>query len=335
MQIFPVFLPHAGCPHRCLFCDQHQTAGARICPEPDQVRWWLDQVLPASGTGEIAFYGGTFSALPPQVQTVFLQIGRQFLAAGRIAGIRVSTRPDALSPEQADRLAAGGVSTVEIGCQSFDEAVLAASRRGHSEKDIGLAVAACRAAGLNHGLQLMPGLPGGRRQEALASLRAALALRPAFLRIYPTVVCRGTGLAALWERGEYEPLALDEAVDIVAEQLLLCRKAGVPVIRTGLQDSAELQKSVLAGPYHPAFGQLVKSRLWRLAMARAAGRGQTVSVHPHDLADALGHGRENVAWLRGATGFAGIKSDGQISRGRFEVDGRDHSVSLPDARRLT
>lgn len=333
MQIFPVFLPHAGCPHRCLFCDQQQTGGARACPDPDQVRVWLDRVLPARGAGEIAFYGGSFSALPPSVQKDFLDLGRYFLGMGRVAGLRVSTRPDALSPDQATRLAESGVSTVEIGCQSFDESVLKASRRGHSAEDIRSAVAVCRSLGLDYGLQLMPGLPGACRQEALASLRSALALRPTFLRIYPTVVCRGTDLAGLWQRGGYQPLELEEAVDIVAEQWLICREAGIPVIRTGLQDSAELQESLLAGPYHPAFGQLVKSRIWRLALEKSVGREQTVNVHPHDLADALGHGRDNVTWLNKVTGFAGIKGDFRVSRGWFEIAGSCNAVAMPDQRR--
>ena len=335
MQIFPVFLPHAGCPHRCLFCDQHGTGGAEHFPDPERISVWLDQRLPTCGDGEIAFYGGSFSALPESVQTAFLKVGRHFLAQGRIGGIRVSTRPDALGVDQAAHLVDNGVSTAEIGCQSFDEAVLTASRRGHTGDDIRKAVAVCRSLGLNYGLQLMPGLPGGGRQEALASLRQALALNPAFLRIYPTLVCRGTGLATLWQAGQFEPLKLDEAVDIVAEQWLICRQARVPVIRMGLQDSAQLRGALLAGPYHPAFGQLVKSRLWRWALARAVGQDQAVRVHPHDLADALGQGRENISWLRQTRGLTGINGDQRVKRGCFEVDGLCHGLFLPMERSLT
>jgi histone acetyltransferase (RNA polymerase elongator complex component) len=288
--------------------------------------------LPRHGVGEIAFYGGTFSALPLERQDAYLRIARTFVGQGRVAGIRVSTRPDALGVGQVKALVAGGVTTVEIGCQSFDDSVLSSSLRGHSVHDILEAVGACRAAGLTIGLQLMPGLPGASHGEALASLQAALALRPAFVRIYPTLVFKGTGLADLWKRGAFQPCGLEEAVDLGARQMLLCRAAAVPVIRLGIQSQEGLEKSILAGPYHPAFGQLVRSRLWRWALAAVVREHQVAFVHPGDLADALGHGRQNLAWLKHHRMLGGIRTDSTVYRDAFLCGG--NLYPLQDAIKL-
>ncbi len=326
MQVFPVFLPHAGCRQQCLFCNQQTTTGQVELPAPDAVTAWLDTTLPAEGRGEIAYYGGTFSSLPDVQQGAFLQAARRFVEQGRVAGIRISTCPDALQGERSRHLAEQGVTTVEIGCQSFDDTVLVTNHRGHTVRDIHAAVASCRAAGLTFGLQLMPGLAGASPDESMQSLRAALALTPAFLRIYPTLVFKETGLAELWRCGDYQPLELDAAVDLVARQLLVCRAAGVPVIRMGLQASEGLAGAVLAGPWHPAFGQLVRSRLWRWALDRAAGTSRTVAVHSSDLSDALGHRRENLVWLQQQHGLERIRVDDTLPRDSFLVGTACHHL---------
>lgn len=326
MQIFPVFLPNDGCPHACLFCDQKVATGGSGSPDPDQVTAWLDGVLPSSGEGEIAYYGGSFSALAIDRQEAYLDAARPFVKQGRVSGVRISTRPDALATERVAALAASGVTTVEIGCQSFDDAVLTASRRGHTALDIHAAVRTCRAAGLVAGLQLMPGLPASSSEEALASLREALSLQPAFVRIYPALVFRGTQLAELWRCGRFQPLSLDHAVEITARQLFLCRRAGVPVIRLGLQSQPGLEKEILAGPYHPAFGQLVRSRLWRRALACLTGERLPVLVHPDDLSDALGHGRENLVWLKQHHDLGVIRADREVRRGTFLFAGAVHQL---------
>lgn len=295
MQVFPVFLAQAGCPQQCIFCSRWQVAGGTEAAAPQAVAARLAAQLPASGEGEIAFYGGSFTALEPRLQEGYLAAAAPFLAAGRIAGLRVSTRPDAVDVVTARRLAAAGVRTVELGCQSFSDAVLAASGRGHDAAAAARAVAALRDAGLGVGLQLMPGLPGADGDEARASLATALALAPDFLRIYPTVVLAGSRLAEAWQQGAYRPLGLAAAVELCADLLLSCRRAGVPVIRLGLQGDAELDRGVLAGPYHPAFGQLVIARLWRRALHRLALQGGgPVDVPQRELSDAIGHRRSNL-----------------------------------------
>ena len=312
MKIYPVFIPHAGCPHRCLFCAQERTTGLSSVPAPAEAEAWLDAVLPASGDGEIAFYGGTFTLLSEPLQAAYLAAAGRQVARGRVSGIRVSTRPDALGAESVARLVSAGVTTVEIGCQSFSPRVLAASRRGHTPDEISPAVQRCRSAGFLVGLQLLPGLPEGDAAEALLSLRRTLDLAPDFLRIYPAVVLAGSGLEELWRRGAYLPWSLDAAVEACADMLRECQLAGVPVIRLGLQQDELLQASVLAGPHHPAFGQLVRSRLWRRALATA---GTCCWVSAGDYGDAVGHHRENHAWLSRSNPSFSLQTDADLPRG--------------------
>jgi histone acetyltransferase (RNA polymerase elongator complex component) len=173
------------------------------------------------------------------------------------------------------------------------------------------------------GVQLMPGLPGGDAAEALQSLRSALEMKPSFVRIYPTVVIDGTSLAELWKTGDFTPWTLDEAVDVCADMLHLCRLADIPVIRIGLQADAQLETNLLAGPYHPAFGQLVRSRLWRRALLRAGTHSRAISINPDDLSDALGHRAENREWLAQRGVSASLVTDKTIARGMLRRSGED------------
>ncbi len=325
MRIYPFFIPHAGCPHRCLFCRQHATTGAESPPSPGDVAAALERWLPEQGEGEAAFYGGSFTWLVPEQQIAYLQAVRPFVAAGRLSGVRISTRPDGLGPKQLELLSQNGVTTVEIGCQSLSPEVLRKSRRGHGAEAAAEAAARVREAGLRLGLQLMPGLPGAGPREGIESLARALDLGPDFLRIYPAVVLKGTDLEKLWRAGSFRPLELEEAVEICAEMLWRCQRAGVQVIRTGLQATAELDRgeAIAAGPYHPAFGQLVRSRLWRRALRRATllGEGQ-LAVHPADFSDAIGHGRSNLLGLDSEFGSFIITRAEQVPRGTLRCGER-------------
>ncbi len=328
-RIYPFFLTHAGCPHRCLFCNQRQISAADDIPGPEQVAGFL-QGLQADGLGaELAYYGGTFTLLPADLQEGYLRAAEPFLRRKILSGIRVSTRPDALSDEVVARLRGHGVTTVEIGAQSFSAEVLARSGRGHGPHEAAGAMARLRRAGIAVGLQLMPGLPGGDRAEARASLGRALELRPDFLRLYPAVVLRDSGLELLWRSGAFEPLGLDEAVELGAEMLWRCLMAGVPVIRFGLQGNEALDggQAVLSGPYHPAFGQLVRSRLWLRGLQQAVRRGaRGPVVHPADLADALGHRRENLHRLQDELGAFNFTTDAELPRQNLLLDGRRHRL---------
>jgi histone acetyltransferase (RNA polymerase elongator complex component) len=326
VRLYPFFIPHAGCPHRCLFCSQRQPGGGEP-PSPAEVSRTLENILPGSGDGEVAFYGGTFTLLPAAQQQAWLEAVAPFIRSGRVAGIRVSTRPDALPTGSAERLAGLGVTTVELGCQSFSADVLALAGRGHDQRAAATAVCRLRCAGLAVGLQLMPGLPGGSRAEAMSSLGAALALTPDFLRIYPTVVLRDTGLAQRYLDGRYSPVPLEEAVDWCAEMLWRCRRAEVPVIRLGLQATPELDdgRALLAGPYHPAFGQMVRSRLWLRALLRgmAVTGASRAAVHPAELSDAIGHRRGNILEMQRRFGEFTLVPDSTLPRGHLALNGQN------------
>jgi len=326
VRIYPVFIPHAGCPHRCLFCAQDRSSGHSTVPDVKTVDNWLENTLPQQGDGEIAFYGGTFSQLPLLQQDHYLATAGRFVASERVSGIRISTRPDALEAKCVSRLKACGVTTIEIGCQSFCDPVLIAAGRGHTAADSISAVQRCQNAGFQVGVQLMPGLPGGDAEEALMSLRQGLDLKPSFVRIYPTVVIDGTELADLWKSGDYKPWTLDQAVDACADMLQLCRRAGIPVVRLGLQGDPQLEVSLLAGPYHPAFGQLVRSRLWRRALSQVGPDNEQLSVNPKDLSEVIGHRGENRQWLKTTRPALRVLADKAVERGFLRISGRDLSL---------
>ncbi len=327
MRLYPFFIPHAGCPHRCSFCQQQETSGQQEVFPPERVAAELSAMLAVGAGGQVAFYGGTFSALPGSLQDKYLEAVSPFLCSGQVSGVRISTRPDALADRQIDRLKQRGVATVEVGVQSFCDSVLENVNRGHGSAIVAPAVSRLRSAGLEVGIQLMPGLPGGSRREALASLRRALELKPDFLRIYPAVVLRGTPLADRYRAGEYRPFSLEEAVDCCAEMSWICRQAEVPIIRLGLQATPALDADggVLAGPYHPAFGQLVRSRIWRRALDRAATTGADVAhVHPADAADAIGHRRDNMLYLNKKHAHFELKPSPGTQRGTLVFGGTSH-----------
>jgi len=315
-RIYPVFLENAGCPERCVFCAQDRSApGTRLDPAVIQER--LEAILPDVGSGEIAFYGGSFTLLPAPLQDALLAVAVRLVAAGRAAGIRVSTRPDGLAESQIRRLVEAGATTVELGCQSFSAAVLKACRRSYDPGEVAVAVAALRTSGMRVGLQLMPGLPGADDIEARASLHSALTLRPDFLRIYPALVLRGTPLEVLWRQGLYRPWSLSRTIREGARLLADAHVSGVPVIRFGLQATPELAEHAVAGPYHPALGQLVKARLWYEAFRGVDFRpAETVAVHRSDLSDALGYKRRNFRYLSRHSGMQIVVAD-QVPRGYY------------------
>jgi histone acetyltransferase (RNA polymerase elongator complex component) len=301
LRIYPFFIPHAGCPHRCSFCRQDQVSGRLFPPDPSALTTQLEAMLSGQGGGEVAFYGGSFTSLPLEVQDAYLNAAAPSLAAGGIDGIRVSARPDALGEKEVSFLQERGVTTVEVGVQSFSPEVLRRAEQGHDSQAVFQAVLHLRRAGMKTGLQLMPGLPGGDRAEALCSLASALALNPDFLRVYPTVVLRGTPLAEEYFAGRFQPLTLAAAVALCAEMAWRCRRRKVPVIRWGLHNQPELTAdgALLSGPWHPAFGQLVRAHLWLRALFALAAKGEREAAVPiAEFSGAQGHRRNNLCSLR-------------------------------------
>ena len=299
--IVPFFLSHQGCPHSCVFCDQHRISGdAGNLPSPAEIREKVAVYRESSGqpSVEVAFYGGSFTLLPLPVQRDLLAPLQPLLDSGEVSAVRLSTRPDAIDPAVIGLLREFRVSLVELGVQSLDDRVLAAAGRGHTAADVFRAFGLLRVAGIAAGAQLMPGLPGDTPGGALRSLHGVLALKPACLRVYPTVVVAGTELAARYHQGVYKPLPLADAVTLGARMLHAAHRAGVPVIRLGLQATELLSgpAGIVAGPWHPAFRELAESELAYdlLRQLTVSMTGPvTVTVHPSRISVVTGQNRTN------------------------------------------
>lgn len=295
--VIPLFIAHQGCPHRCVFCNQESITGRGqaerrpVCAP--EVTATIDTWLARSGDShdrsvQVAFYGGSFTGLPRAYQEELLAAVHPYLAQGRVQAIRLSTRPDCIDPETVSFLKGSGVEVVELGVQAMDDRVLAASGRGHTAAQVREAFRFLQEGGMQVGGQLMIGLPGESTVSALAGARSLAALAPDFVRIYPTLVVRGSGLAQRYAAGRYRPLSLSRAVALAAGLKTVFDQHHVPVVRMGLQPSLSLEQDLLAGPYHPAFGELVLARIFfnrvrTLLAGIPAGMTRTLSIAPADL----------------------------------------------------
>ena len=319
-RILPLFIPHLGCPHDCVFCDQRRISGQQSPVTPADVTAALEAFTSAATAlepaDEIAFYGGSFTALPLDEQRALLEAAvKPFLARGLSRGIRVSTRPDAVNTEVLSLLQRYHVTTVELGAQSMDDGVLRRCGRGHTAADTERACALLRDGGFRFVLQMMTGLPGSSDALDVMTGERLAALKPDGVRIYPTVILRFTPLYDLWRRGEYREHTVEDAVRVCARLLPLFAAAGIPVIRLGLNPSEELSGGEAAGgAYHPALGELVKSRVY-LERARSLlrpapprpGADVTLGVYKQNLSQLTGQRRRNLDALRGEFGLGKVR----------------------------
>ena len=267
MSILPIFIPHAGCPHQCIFCNQKTISGqknAAITGAQEQIARWLNWLKP-SLNNEAAFYGGTFTALDRKLQEQLLALTDELIEQHIIGSVRLSTRPDYIDEACLALLKAHHVKLVELGVQTLDDSVLALAGRGHDSACVYNAHALLREAGLQTGIQLMVGLPGQSFASVQETAVRVAKLAPDVARIYPVLVLKNTPLAQSYEQGEYAPLTLENAVTQSAYVYSTLRAVGVNVIRIGLQPDEELctPGNILAGPWHPALGEIVKSRVLR------------------------------------------------------------------------
>ncbi len=321
-----VFIPHIGCPARCSFCDQRQITGNRSAPTPQEVRESLEAAAKKlkhdPKETEIAFFGGSFTAVPKEYGNALLQIASETVRKYGLMGIRCSTRPDAVDEETAARLKNYGVTSVELGAQSMRDEVLLKNGRGHSAEDVRKAAACIRNAGLSLGLQMMTGLYGDDDEGALYTADALLSLAPKEMRIYPTLVLKGTTLQKLWSEGKYVPQTLDGAVELCAKLIGKIERAGVRLLKVGLHDSAET-KNALAGPYHPAFMELCRGKIFLdalLSELRALScRRAVVAVPERSLSTAKGHGKWNLAALARAGFDVKILPDASLSGVLYQI----------------
>lgn len=313
--IIPVFIPNQGCPHRCVYCRQEDVTGmGRRVPGPSEVREILSKAVrsrkfESAADREIAFYGGTFTGLSLDAMEGLLAAASPWVVDGSFPCIRVSTRPDALDEARLSLMRRHGVTTVELGVQSLHDDVLGQTRRGYLSDQVENSVALLRQFGYRVGVQLMPGLPGDSESRFLDTVKRAVDLEPDLVRLYPTLVLRDTVLAEWYRRGTYTPFSLDRAVDLCAEACRRFESRGIPVIRIGLMASEDLvaEGGVLAGPWHPAFGFLVRSALYHREILRlipeTAGAIR-IRVHPRDVCLVRGYKNRGLATLAGKAGIS-------------------------------
>lgn len=267
MAILPIFIPHAGCPHQCVFCNQKTISGQKNAAESgarEQIARWLQWLRP-SLENEAAFYGGSFTALDSDLQERLLFLTDELLERGIIGSVRLSTRPDYIDDKKLELLKKHGVRLVELGVQSLDDRVLEAAGRGHTAADVVQAMKRLRAYNFKTGLQLMVGMPLQSFSSLQDTVAQVIKLQPDIARIYPLLVIKGTPLAESWAKGEFQPLGLEEAVRQSAWVYDQLTTNGIKIIRVGLQPDDELCASgnILAGPFHPSMGELVQSFLLR------------------------------------------------------------------------
>jgi len=330
--IIPIFISHQGCPQKCIFCNQPNITGRDISPITAK---WVASTIEEGlnrkrraqrAETQVAFYGGTFTGLDTALQEETLSVVLPFWEEKKVHSVRLSTRPDYINTEEITLLRKYPVKTVELGIQSMNDAVLAGARRGHTSRDNLRAVRMLREAGFQVGAQIMIGLPGEDRREILSALEPLFDHKPDFMRIYPLLVLRGTALSDLYQKGEYRPLTLEEAVEICRDICILGRERGVAVIRMGLQADAGLEKNLIAGPYHPAFGQIVRAEVFKNDLMKKLEpfRGSDevgIWIAPSDVSLLTGFKKRVLADLQKKTAIRSLKiwTDQSLGRGDFRV----------------
>ncbi len=253
-----VFVPHLGCPNDCVFCNQRAIAGVTLPATPKDVHEAADRVRNvAAKNSEIAFFGGSFTAIDREYMISLLSAARQELEKGGFSGIRVSTRPDCIDDDILSLLKQYGVSIIELGAQSMIDSVLEASGRGHTAEDTRRASELIKKSGIRLGLQMMTGLPGDDDEGALLTADELIAIAPECVRIYPTCVLKNTKLADMYKKGVYVPQTVEKAVSLCVSLYEKFERAGINVIRLGLQRTESCENDIIAGAWHPAFGELV------------------------------------------------------------------------------
>lgn len=303
----PVFIPHYGCPNACVFCNQKKITG-KPCYDKNEVVAEIEGALKTIDTDntevELAFFGGSFTAIPENEMLGLLEVSDIFLKRGQINSVRLSTRPDAITPYILDILKAHGVKTIELGLQSFSDKVLSASKRGHTASQSASACKLIKEYGFTLIGQMMAGLPCSTVSDELYTANMICSLGCDGARIYPTVVFPDTELMRMQEAGEYTPLSTEDAVTRTAEILKIFIDNGIPVIRIGLCSNETLSDQRYAESYHPSVGELALNRYYLMKMTDmlskspdTCGKTALFYVSRGKISQAVGQKRANVLAL--------------------------------------
>lgn len=308
----PIFIPHLGCPFDCIYCNQKKISSTLVAPNPENIKEIIEQhlsTIPKASHIEVAFFGGSFTAIEKDLQVQYLEAVQPYIKNNEVDSIRLSTRPDFINPEILELLNEYGVRTIELGVQSLNDEVLKRSCRDYGVDDVFKASHLIKSFNLKLGIQLMVGLPGDKYEYDMETTRKTISLKPDMVRIYPTLVIKDTALEVLYEKGLYSPLTLAEAVTITKEMYMYFIANNIEVIRMGLYPSEELRShdTVVAGPFHPAFGELVEQEVfydlvnYLLNQADKENRLDSslfIYVNSRDMSKMIGNKKENIIRLK-------------------------------------
>ncbi len=294
-----IFIPHVGCGHRCSFCDQHRISGQSQPPTPENIKKLIETCVNSSDhrpeLTQIAFFGGSFTCIPKEQMRAYLEVTKPFIERGDFAGIRISTRPDGITPEILEQLKSYQVNNIELGAQSMDPSVLIKANRGHTPDDTIHASRLIHDFNIELGLQMLIGLPGDTKEKAFLTAQKLAALRPCEMRLYPAVVFPGTELHDRYLEGSYQPLSVEQALDWTIPIAAYLQDQRIHLLKVGLHQA----DGAVAGAFHPAFGEMVRTGLWneRLKKKLPQNAGKIlVQVQPNEMSIALGQKRSNIQY---------------------------------------
>lgn len=335
--IIPIFVPNLGCPNDCTFCNQKKISGQQTNVNAKDVKetieYYLKEFKDDSKYVEVAFFGGSFTGIDVEAQKELLRAANEYIISGRVGSIRISTRPDYINKEILKMLKSYNVKTIELGVQSSNNYILNKSKRNHTFEDVIKASKLIRRYGFKLGHQMMVGMPESTELDEINTAKDLIKLKPKMVRIYPVLVIKGTELEKEYNRGEYTPLTVEQAVQRSKEITYLFRKKHINVIRIGLQNTEEITdpkqagSEVVAGPYHPAFRQLVEASMWYDSIAEKIRKINTkvkeveLRVNSEDVNNIVGHKRENITKIKEFYDVdIVVKQDEKLKPGKFEIE---------------
>ncbi len=333
-RIIPIFVPHKGCPHDCIFCNQKKITGVSTDVTSEDARNIIEECLETidkDADVEIAFFGGSFTAIDIDIQKSLLSVAKEYVEKGLVKDIRMSTRPDCIDEDILSMLKEYKTSIIELGVQSLDEKVLLDSIRGHQSEIVYKSSKMIKNSGIKLGLQMMIGLPADTEEKCIFTAKKFVELKPDCVRVYPTLVVKDTGLEKLMEQNKYNPFTLEESVNIVKKVLVLFYVNNINVIRVGLQatDDIQIGKAVLAGPYHPAFRELVEADMIKdylefVILQNKNIKQMLVKSNKKNFSNIIGNKKTNVKYMEEKFGvlLKTQESDLDINQLEIVLDGK-------------
>ncbi|MBQ7744159.1 MAG: radical SAM protein [Ruminococcus sp.] len=315
-----IFIPHNGCPHKCSFCNQKSITGQAYQPTGEDVKTTLTKAVSDLGDRaketEIAFFGGSFTAIDRQYMLELLTAAKPFTEVFK--GIRISTRPDCIDDEVLTLLKEYGVTSIELGAQSMDNSVLELNNRGHKAEDVVNASKRIKEFGFSLGLQMMTGLYGSDFEKDIKTAESFIALKPDTVRIYPTVIMKNTDLADFYNSGKFVPYTLDESVELCSRLILMFEREGISIIRLGLHYSDSLVDDSLGDNYHPAFKELCESKIFYNSFieqtSNLSSKKFDVFINQRSLSKFLGQKKSNIKKLNALGYELTVNFDNELSK---------------------